>query len=109
MSILELPFEGTEVVIGRRTYIMPPLTITKLHKTGFYKVVKDFQSIQGDPEIMIEKFAQILEFIFMALQMNYPDVTKEETTDLLDMRSANKIIPYLTDTKQAMEAAVKNA
>ena len=103
----EIAFEGTPIKIGRKEFILPPLPVTKLEKLGFYKLQKVFNDARetNDVEQIGTLSLKFLELVFVALQMNYPDITREETVDLLTSKQLYEMVSYLIDTKEGLEQA----
>jgi hypothetical protein len=104
-----LNFDGIEIEIGRKTYTMPPLPITKLIRLKYYQKSTDFSEAleNGDFEKFENMYIQMLDFIYEALLMNYPDVTREETVDLINTSQFNRILPYVGSDAKAIDE-IKN-
>lgn len=100
-----LEFEGSKIKIGKKEFIMPPLPITYLHKAKFYELQKELGSIGADDEkldIIGDLTYKTLEFVYQALKMNYPKITREESVDRLTLRDLRKILPALLDIQDGI-------
>ncbi len=105
-----LDFEGTPVQIGKKVLIIPPLPITVLHKSGFYKLQGELIAAQedNDLETISDLTLKVLEYVFKAIQMNYPDAKKEDTIELITTRKLREVVPALIDIQEGWDKA-KNA
>ncbi|GEM_PF-5248163 len=110
VELQEINHEGTPIKIGQREFILPPLPVTKLVKLGFYQLQKSFLQAQKseDVETIGELSLKLLELVYQALLMNYPNLTREESVELLHTKKLYELIAYLIDTKEGLEQA-KNA
>lgn len=106
-NLNEVEFEGILVKIGRKEFIIPPLSIPKLHKNGFYKLQAEFSTAQqsGDLELIGDLQMKLLELIYLAILMNYPEATKEETIELINTKTMGIILPNLVDNPEGLEIA----
>jgi len=106
----ELAFEGTDVKIGKKTYVLPPLPVTKLHKYGVFGLEQKLKEaeLSGDASIFGNTMLDILNVIFEAFKMNYPGISRESTVDLISMGQLLKVVfPAIIDTPSGLEE-VKN-
>ena len=102
--------EGTLVKIGKKEWIVPPLPIMLLEKSGFYKIESELQQarLDGDGGAIGTLTVKLLEFVYQAILMNYPEATREETIELVNTRNLRNLIPALIDLPEGLEEA-KNA
>lgn len=105
-----LDFEGTLVKLGKNTYIVPPLPITQMQKGGFFTLQKDLVAAEkmADPEVVGALTVKLLDFMFLAIKMNYPDATREETVDLVNTSTLRLLSMALIDVQEGLEI-IKNA
>ena len=90
-----MKYEGQEVVIGGKTYILPDLGYGAYEDhDAFAKIIniglaleKQKADVLNNP-IPKEVFADIRELIYLALKRNYPYLTMEELKDALGLGSA---------------------
>lgn len=77
--------EGTPLKIGRREYIVPALNLK-----GVRRVQKLLPIIQ-DPEHP-EFFDSAVEMLHLAVVRNYPEVTKGQLEEDVDLNSLDKLL-----------------
>lgn len=106
-DVMHLMEEGTPFIFGGVEYIIPPLPITVLHKTGFYSIQSKIQehSKNNDLEALGESTSQILDFVFSAIQRNYPNATREKTVELVTMAKLKQLLPCLVDIPEGIKLA----
>ena len=100
-----LEFDGTPVRIGKNIFVIPPLPITKLHKGGFYKLEQSLREAQetGGADEIGNIIMKILDFVFMAIKMNYPDATEEQTIELINTKDLRTLMPALIDVQEGLD------
>jgi hypothetical protein len=108
-NLEEINFEGTPIKIGKKSFILPPLPVTRLKKLNFYGLQKEFNEARKveDVEKIGELSEKFLLLIFDALKMNYPNITQAESTDLIYSKQLYDMVSYLIDTKENLDS-VKN-
>lgn len=83
--------EGVRIELGGRAFVMPPLTLKHLRiHGGVIRSLGDLKGIPSDQDV-----DGIVTLIHAALSRNYPELTREEIEDLVDVTN-------LAPTFQAM-------
>ena len=102
--------EGKEFNLGKRTFLMPPLPFTVLKKSNYYGTVAKYQEQAKSQDIngMSDTMEELIGFIFLALKMNYPDITENESINKMTVGVINSLIPYLEDSPSGVEQSLKN-
>lgn len=84
---------GLPVVLADgRTYLVPPFTLGQLaeHKGLVEHLRAPFLYMGQDDHR--EKLERLVDALHVALARNYPDLTREQVLDLVDMRNALELI-----------------
>lgn len=76
---------GKDVVIGDKTYTLPPLSLGQLRNGMMEKLRAHDALLAEDPPKGWEAFVAKGEIILAALRRNYPDLKAEELDDLIDL------------------------
>lgn len=77
--------EGTPIKIGRREYVVPALNLK-----GVRRVQKLLPILEqpSHPEF----FDSALEMLVLAISRNYPDITREQLEEDVDLNSLDRLI-----------------
>lgn len=78
MAILH---DGVKINLGGREFVMPPLTLKHLRLHG--PIITGLQAMTDVPDA--EQCDGILTLLTAALSRNYPDLTREDLEDLVDV------------------------
>lgn len=83
--------EGVKINLGGDNYIVPPLSFKNLRmlqpKLGLLKTVGDVPT-----EEQTDAIAQI---VLMALSRNYPDLTLDQVSEVLDLSNMKQVLPAI--------------
>lgn len=83
-----VPIEGVKVNIGDSTYIVPPLSFKALRLLkGKLRLLTDIGNIPED-----EQLDAVLDVVLMALNRNYPMMTREDLEDIIDLANLRVLI-----------------
>jgi hypothetical protein len=80
---------GVVIQMGGHDWQVPPLTLGNL-KQLWPKIQK--MKMTTDTSALMDQFDDVIELIEVALKRNYPDVTRDELLDLLDMGNLQAVI-----------------
>jgi len=84
-------FEGAKIAIGGRDFIVPPLTFKQLRRLKErIESLKEATLKPGD--LSGEQLDAMAEIIHAALSRNYPELTREDLEDLLDLGNLGPMI-----------------
>jgi hypothetical protein len=79
--------EGTTVMMGGQGWVIPPLNLKSVRKIQPLIPVLNAMDI-ASPEAV----DAMVELVFIALQRNYPDVTKDQVEDMVDLGNLQGIV-----------------
>lgn len=90
--------EGVKVMMGGKEWIVPALN---------FKQVRSIQGTlaqqQADPTF--DTFGLTVEVVQLALSRNYPEITKDEVEELVDLRNAKELFRVVMGQSGMIEAA----
>lgn len=90
MTPSEVPFDGTSLQLGRTTYVVPPLSLGAVKKVA--------KRIEGFAKLSVEEQMDLTaEIALLALRRNYPEITREQIEDLLDLRNMETVFKAVVD------------
>jgi hypothetical protein len=79
--------KGASVTLGANTYVIPPLNFRLLQDLAEkIAIVNKGGSFVADPDVR----NAFIDVICASLQRNYPDLTREQVIDMLDVSNAQK-------------------
>src|SRR6266853_946378 len=81
-------FHGTPSTLGGRTFTIPPLSIRELRP--LLPRIEKLKAITSIPTA--EDLDTVIDIVASAVQRNYPDVTRDEILELLDMSNAADLV-----------------
>lgn len=92
---------------GGRSYLLPPLTL------GSLQVLQDriisFQSVDA---LAPESIDTVIDVAYAALKRNYPEMTREEVGDLIDLGNMMDVVSAAMDVsgvkRKSIEVDLKN-
>ena len=93
--------DGVKIQIGDKEFEVPALNFKRVRELR--PLFKKLQDLQGDQNVDSEQLDAMIEIVHQGLQRNYPDITKEELEEILDMQNIQGIIEAVTG-----QARVKN-
>jgi hypothetical protein len=80
---------GTEINLGGRVFIMPPLNLNAVKRLGVQ------MGTLGKAETFEENLSQSMPIIHAALVRNYPDLKVEELGELIDFGNFGEVMAAL--------------
>ena len=86
-------FEGQTVNLGGQEYVVPSLSV-KQARALWPKILELNKGITE--ENLPEKHGLSVEVIHAALTRNYPDLTRDELEDLVDMRNIRVLMALVS-------------
>lgn len=81
-------FEGTSLRIGAATYVVPALTVRQYRQ--HLHQLRSLARLAGLPTD--EGFAAIVDVVHAALTRNYPDMTRDQLEDMIDVGNIAPLI-----------------
>ena len=81
-------FKGVEIELGGQTYTVPPLSLGQLERHE--DTIASLSHVEGDK--MFASFYRALPFIHDAFSRNYPEMTREQLADLIDLANFNDVL-----------------
>ncbi len=87
--------DGTTIKLGGKTYVIPPLNFARLKKLREELSILSAANTSGigmSPELLDASITVILS----ALNRNYPDMTRDEVEELIDLRNMQEIMAAIT-------------
>ena len=85
----KVEFEGEPVTLGRRTFVVPALSVKQAREL-WPEILEMDQGITK--QNLPQKQSQMIAIITAAISRNYPDITKDEIETLVDLRSIRKLM-----------------
>lgn len=83
--------KGIPVVLGNETYIVPPLALGALEQ--LQSRVANFNGDIRDAE----QVATVIDAAHSALRRNYPEITRDELCELLDVANMTEVFEAVMD------------
>ena len=83
--------DGIEQKIGENTFIVPPLNFK-----GIKKLLKLLDQLQKAPHGTDEQFDLMCDVVLIGLQRNYPELTRDELEEILDIENIHPVIEAIT-------------
>src|ERR1700688_2884375 len=81
------PLEGLPVKIGRKTFIVPPMSL------GAAKRTREDREKLADPNLDAEeRLEAATRVIFFSLKRNYPDLQLEEVEDRMTLGNFRRVV-----------------
>ena len=80
-------FEGTELVIRGKTYIVPGLSLAQVEAHA-----DDIEKLsQMNEKDAFKAMGKLANLLYLAFSRNYPEISLEEFKELIDIRTAPKL------------------
>jgi hypothetical protein len=84
-------FEGQTLKLGDREFVVPPLNWKRIRK-----LLPVLERIRSVGPVMVREFTEAMlddyiEVIYEAVSRNYPEVTRDELEDLVDLVTAPQV------------------
>ena len=84
----EPPYDGVAVRIGDRDWIVPALSFRQLRR-----LQPSFQTLgRIGPAMDAAQIDAVVEIAQAALSRNYPEITREQTEEMLDLGNARAVL-----------------
>jgi hypothetical protein len=81
--------DGIKVNVGGRELIIPPLNLRALRKLKEkIKLLEKMNTVPGEEEI-----DALLDIVTSAVQRNYPEITRDNLEDLVDLANLQEVVP----------------
>jgi hypothetical protein len=80
-------YEGVDVMLGKFTYVAPPLTLRSLRA-----LLPKIAALGASTVPSSDDFDTIVEVVHTTLKRNYPGLTAETVEDGLDMKNINVVM-----------------
>jgi hypothetical protein len=96
-----LRFKGVALELGGDTFVVPPLTLG-----AFEDHADALRSFDGQPSVA--NVRMVVDLLTRALQRNYPDITRDEVRERVDLQSMSAVMFALMGVSGATEAAAGN-
>lgn len=97
--------KGIPLQLGGKTYIVPPLNL------GALEQLQD-RLEKFDGGIGKENISTVLDATTAALKRNYPDITRDQVSELIDVGNMGEVMEAVMDVsglkRQAQEAEGQN-
>jgi hypothetical protein len=100
MAVVKI--KGVAVVLGGDTYVIPPLSL------GAVEQLQDrISKFTGDVTDR-DQIATVIDAAHSALKRNYPEITRDEVADLIDLENMADVFEAVMDVsgmkRKALEA-----
>lgn len=89
-SQLQVKHKGIPVELGGETYIVPPLNLGAVER-----MQERLQNFSGG--IDMESISVVIDATHAALLRNYPEITREEIIDLIDVGNMMEVFQAVMD------------
>ena len=83
--------EGSKINLGGNDYIVPPLSFK--HLRTLEEKIAALSGIKTKPTA--DQLSAVIEIVHAAITRNYPDITKEQLEDWLDIGNMKTVIPAI--------------
>ena len=94
--------KGIPFPFSDRVLVIPPLSL------GAAEKLKDRLSALDEGTISPEYIGTVIDSVYAALQRNYPDMTREEVADMIDLENMQEVMTCALDVgglkRKALEA-----
>jgi hypothetical protein len=82
-------YDGVTMKLGGEDYVLPPLNMARVKK--IIPLLEKLQTVKTT----MEEIDIVIEVIHLGLSRNYPDITKEDIAELIDLGNAKEVIEAL--------------
>jgi hypothetical protein len=82
-------FEGTEMTIAGKKYVIPAMNLKRLKKQR--PNIDLLRSMSPGPQMTEEEIGVMVEIIHAALSRNYPDLTVDDVEEMVDLNNIRPI------------------
>lgn len=77
-------YEGTEIVIRGKTYILPGLSLAQLEANA--AEIEELQKTSDADALKV--IGRLSKLLYLAFSRNYPDISLDEFKEMIDIRTA---------------------
>lgn len=95
--------KGLEITLGADSYTVPPLSLGALEQ--LQERMATFTGDIGDPK----QVATAIDALHAALRRNYPDMTREQVADMIDVGNMIEAFEAVMDVSGARRKAAEAA
>lgn len=82
--------KGVKMELGGKTYIVPPLSL------GAIEMMQDrISNFKGSASM--ESVGTVIDALHSALSRNYPDITREQVANMVDLGSMQEVMEAVMD------------
>ena len=85
----EAKHEGLKINLGGEERVVPPLSFKRLRNLKAEMEV--IQTVQTGTELTDEQAGAMIKIVHAAITRNYPDMTEDELSEMLDLGNIGKI------------------
>lgn len=103
----EVEFEGYELKLGRVVYVVPALDLDGLIR--YINDIEDLMNMQVGGFITLKQAETVRDVLTCALKRNYPEITAERVSKLVDMRNLGEVIGAIMGTAGLQKTAANGA
>ena len=83
---------GTKVIIGGDEYIVPALGVLDFRRNVTTLMsTPDIDPQHPDPAALIKQMDDVIPVLYLAFKRNYPQISQEQFTEMLDLRSYGEV------------------
>jgi hypothetical protein len=93
-------FEGVEVTIAGKKYIMPPLTLKQVRMNQENLKKLNSATVATDEESL----GAAIQIIQTAMARNYPDITTDQLEDMIDLGNIHELAQAIMGVNQLKKA-----
>ena len=93
--------DGKPIKIGEKEYVVPALSFAQVRKSR--NLLDKIGKIPEEQELTEEHLDMMREITHMGLQRNYPDITKEELEEILDLDNIYDVMEAITGASNLKE------
>ncbi|HFC8542720.1 TPA: hypothetical protein ACFP4Q_000834 [Neisseria weaveri] len=91
---------GVTVNLGGTDYVIPPLSLGALEQ-----LQDKIGGIQGDGNVNdVKQVSTVIDCAHAALKRNYPDMTREEVADLIDLSNMQDVFRAVMNVSGMVQA-----
>jgi hypothetical protein len=85
-EMVQEPIEGTALNLGGTVFIVPPVSLGWL-KVNKVKMKAIMSMETATPDQIMDVLPDLVDVLQAAIRRNYPDITVEQLSDVVDMRN----------------------
>lgn len=93
-NVTKIKFKGIEIELGDQRLVCPPLSLATIEQ------MRDKLEAMSGAD-MKDKVSTVIECAHSALKRNYPDITREEVADGIDLGTMEDVMVAVMDVSGA--------